>query len=105
MIENKVIVGKYSYSSDFCIGLWLENPKDMQKLLDKIFKIWTSDRYYFCYTSDNWFQFNIMNQKILKLIYKKVDTKFDNVSHTRDRKIIYSYFINKLNGKVEYNVK
>jgi hypothetical protein len=62
----------------------------MQKIQQKIDKILFSDKYYFCLISSNPYELFLQHQKILKILFKESNMKFDTAADHRERKKLYS---------------
>tara|TARA_R100000900_G_scaffold53839_1_gene43662 strand:+ start:449 stop:676 length:228 start_codon:yes stop_codon:yes gene_type:complete len=62
----------------------------MEKIQQKIDKILFSDKYYFCLISSNPYELFLQHQKILKILFKESDMKFDTAADYRERKKLYS---------------
>ena len=55
----------------------------------KINKILFSDKYYFCLISSNPYEL-LQHQKILKIVFKESNMKYDTAADHRERKKLYS---------------
>ena len=62
----------------------------MELIEQKINKILFSDKYYFCLISSNPYELFLQHQKILKILFKESDMKFDTAADYRERKKLYS---------------